>query len=260
MGVLSAMRMEGAAALVTGASRGLGKGSALALAEAGADLALCATGSSALEETAEAVRTAGRRAEVYSFDVSDPDASREAVDRAARDLGRLDIAVNAAGICPRAASLETRDEELHKTFAVNVYGTFYVCTAAVPHMRKPEVQKSGGGRVVNFGSVAGIRARPNVPVYGASKAAVQSLTQSLAVEFAPLGIRVNAVLPGQFDTDMGAPLMNDPEALAAYVKRMPLGRVGRAEEVPALVVYLCSPASSYVTGSLVVVDGGVSLQ
>jgi Tropinone reductase 1 len=175
-------------------------------------------------------------------------------------MGRLDILVNAAGICPRISALDTSDDELESTFAINVYGTFRLCTAAAPHMLKPEVQKSGGGRIVNFGSVAGLRARPGVPVYGASKAAVHSLTQSFAADWAPLGIRVNAIAPGQFDTDMGAPLMNDPAALAAYVKKMPLGRVGQPEEMPSLVVYLCSPASSYVTGGLFVMDGGLTLQ
>ena len=152
------------------------------------------------------------------------------------------------------------DEEMRQTFEVNVFGTFYVCTSVARHMQKSEVQKAGGGRIVNFGSVAGVRARKNVPVYAASKAAVNNYTQSLAAEFAPLNIRVNAVVPGQFDTDMGAPLMNDPEALAAYVERIPLGRVGQPEEIPGLVVYLCSSASSYVTGSIMIMDGGLTLQ
>jgi NAD(P)-dependent dehydrogenase (short-subunit alcohol dehydrogenase family) len=175
-------------------------------------------------------------------------------------MGRLDILVNAAGVCPRTPALSTSDGELAGTFAVNVYGTFYLCTAAVPHMLKPEVQQSGGGRIVNFGSVAGLRARPGLPVYAAAKAAVHNLTQSFAADWAPLGSRVNAVVPGQYDTDMGAPLMNDPEALAAYVKKMPLGRVGSPKEMPGMVLYLCSNASSYVTGALMVMDGGLTLQ
>jgi NAD(P)-dependent dehydrogenase (short-subunit alcohol dehydrogenase family) len=254
------MDMTGAAAFVTGASRGLGRASALALADAGVDLALGATREDLLEETAEAVRAKGRRAVVCPLDMADAASVRGAVEAAAEAMGRLDILVNAAGVCPRVSALDTSDEEFEQTFAVNVHGAFRLCTAVVPHMRKPEVQKTGGGRIVTFGSVAGLRARPGLPVYAASKAAVHSLTQSFAADWASLGIRVNAIVPGQFDTDMGAPLMNDPEALAAYVKKMPLGRVGSPGEMPSLVVYLCSPASSSVTGALFVMDGGLTLQ
>ena len=260
MSVAEKMNLEGAAAFVTGASRGLGRASALALAEAGADVALGATREDRLEEVAGAVRAMGRQAAVCPLDVSDPVSARDALDRAAGEMGRLDILVNAAGVCPRVPALGTSDGELADTFAVNVYGTFYLCTAAVPHMQKPEVQRSGGGRIVNFGSVAGLRARPGLPVYAAAKAAVHNLTQSFAADWAPLGIRVNAVVPGQYDTDMGASLMNDPEALAAYVKKMPMGRVGSPEEMPAMVLYLCSNASSYVTGALMIMDGGLTLQ
>lgn len=260
MSVLDLMDLNGSAAFVTGASRGLGRASALALAEMGADLALGATNRETLDETAETVRAMGRKTAICPMDIADPVSARGAVDRAAEELGRLDILVNAAGVCHRVSSLNMTDDEMRRTFEVNVFGTFYVCTAVARHMRKPEVQNSGGGRIVNFGSIAGVRARKNVPVYAASKAAVNNYTQSLATEFAPLNIRVNAVVPGQFDTDMGAPLINDPEALAAYVERIPLGRVGMPEEIPALVVYLCSNASSYVTGSVAIIDGGLTLQ
>ncbi|MBT3349746.1 MAG: glucose 1-dehydrogenase [Nitrospinaceae bacterium] len=252
--------LSGSAAFVTGASRGLGRAVSLALAEAGADVALGATRADLLEEVAGEIRALGRRAFVCPLDVADPVSARESVEKVAGEMGRLDVLVNAAGICPRVGLLDTSDDELESTFAVNVYGTFRLCTSAVPHMQKPEVQKSGGGRIVNFGSVAGLRARPGLPVYAASKAAVHNLTQAMAVDWAPLGIRVNTIVPGQFDTDMGEPLMSNPEALAAYVKKMPMGRVGQPEEMPPLVIYLCSPASSYVTGGLFVMDGGLTLQ
>ncbi|MFC1491285.1 SDR family NAD(P)-dependent oxidoreductase [Nitrospinota bacterium] len=254
------MKLDGKAAFVTGASRGLGRACALALAEVGSDVALGATKADSLESVAQDIRALGREAAICPLDISDPVSARGAVDRAAQELGRLDILVNAAGICYRVPCLNMSDEDMRKTFEVNVFGNFYVCTAAATHMQKLEVQESGGGRIVTFGSVAGLRARPNVPIYGASKSAVQVLTQSMAADWAPLGIRVNAVIPGQFDTDMGAPLINDPAALAAYLQRMPAGRVAQPDELTALVVYLCSEASSYVTGSLVVVDGGLTLQ
>ncbi len=260
MGVLEKMNLDGKAAYVTGASRGLGRACALALAESGANVALGATSSDSLEPVVQEIRELGRSAAVCPLDISDSESARGAVNRAAQELGRLDILVNAAGICERVSCLNMPDEDMRKTFEVNVFGTFYVCTAAAAHMRKPEIRESGGGRIVTFGSVAGLRARTNVPVYGASKSAVQILTQSMAADWASLGIRVNAVIPGQFDTDMGAPLMNDPAALSDYVKRIPAGRVGQPDEIPGLVVYLCSGASSYVTGSLIVIDGGLTLQ
>jgi NAD(P)-dependent dehydrogenase (short-subunit alcohol dehydrogenase family) len=260
MNVQEQIKLDGKTAFITGASRGLGRACALALAEAGADVALAATNTDALEDVAGEVRKLGRAAVISPLDISGSASARSAVGRAAQELGRLDILVNAAGICPRATCLEMSDEEMRTTFEVNVFGTFYVCTEAAKHMQEAAVQKSGGGRIVTFGSVAGIRARPNVPIYGASKSAVQTLSQSMAADWASIGIRVNTIIPGQFDTDMGAPLMNDPDALAAYTKRIPLGRVGQPHEMPGLVVYLCSDASSYVTGGMFIMDGGLTLQ
>lgn len=252
--------LEGRAAFVTGGSRGLGRACALALAEAGADVAVAATDERALKESASAIEECGRRAIVMPLDVTDQAASRRAVDNAVHRLGRLDFLINAAGICPRLSPMETSAEEFHRTLTVNVCGTFHLCAAAFPHLSDGKVRQAGGGSVVNFGSVAGLRARPNLLAYAASKAAVHNLTQSLAVDWARHGVRVNAVIPGQFDTDMAAPLMNDPEALAAFVKRIPAGRVGQPGEIASLVVFLCSSVSSYMTGALVVADGGLTLQ
>ncbi|MEE9275442.1 MAG: SDR family oxidoreductase [bacterium] len=251
--------LEGAAAFVTGASRGLGQASALALAEAGADLALAATNAGALEELAGRVREMGRRAVVCPFDLQEAGAAREAVDRAEEELGRLDIVVNAAGYCLRSPTLDVSDEELHHSFAVNVYGPYHVCRAAAPHMQKPEVRKAGGGRIVNFGSVAGVRGRADLSVYGPSKAAVMNLTQHLAIEWAPVGIRVNAISPGQFDTDMGLPLREDPGMLEAYLKRVPLSRMALPKEIGPLVVYLSSEESAFMTGSVLTIDGGLTI-
>ena len=133
---------------ITGASRGLGRACALALAEAGADVALAATNTDALEEVAGEVRKLGRSAVICPLDISGSASARSAVGKAARELGRLDILVNAAGICPRVTCLEMSDEEMQTTFEVNVFGTFYVCTEAAKHMQEAAVQKSGGGRIV----------------------------------------------------------------------------------------------------------------
>ncbi|MEK6710673.1 MAG: glucose 1-dehydrogenase [Nitrospinota bacterium] len=254
------INLEGRAAFVTGGSRGLGKACALALAEAGADVALAATDERTLKASAAAVEKLGRRAMAIPLDVTDPAASRRAVESAARELGRLDFLVNAAGICFRLYPMETSPGEFHRTLAVNVSGTFHLCTAAFPYLSEEKVRQAGGGSIVNFGSVAGLRARPNILAYAASKAAVHSLTQSLAADWTQYGIRVNAIIPGQFDTDMGAPLLSDPQALAAYLKRIPAGRVGQPEELAPLIVFLCSRLSSYMTGALVVADGGLTLQ
>ncbi|MFH1764888.1 MAG: SDR family oxidoreductase, partial [Gemmatimonadota bacterium] len=131
--------------------------------------------------------------------------------------------------------------------------------AAARHMQKPEVQEAGGGRIVNFGSVSGLRGRGELTVYGASKAAVMNMTMSLAQDWAPSGIRVNALAPGQFDTDMGEPVIGEPAKREAFIRRVPLGRVARPEEIGALVVYLCAEASAYVTGSVFPIDGGLTL-
>lgn len=162
-------------------------------------MAIAATNELTLREVAAAIESHGRRTAVFPLDVTDPAASRRAVEGAVRKLGRLDFLINAAGVCPRLSPMETSSEELHSTLAVNVGGTFHFCMAAFPYLSEEEVLRAGGGSIVNFGSVAGLRARPNVLAYAASKAAVHSLTQSLAVEWAPHGIRVNAVIPGQFD-------------------------------------------------------------
>lgn len=260
MGWKEFLDLSGRAAFVTGGSRGLGRACALALAEAGAEVAVAAMDQEALEKTAAAIENCGRRAAVCPLDVTDPANCRQAVEDAVSKLGRLDFLINAAGVCPRISPMETSPEEFQRTLAINVGGTFHLCTAAFPFLSEEKVNRAGGGSIVNFGSVAGVRARPNAFAYAASKAAVHSLTQSLAVDWAPHGIRVNAVIPGQFDTDMGAPLLHDPEALAAYLKRIPVGRVGQPGELAPLIVFLCSPLSSYMTGSLVAADGGLTLQ
>lgn len=259
MSVLDSMRLDGTAAFVTGASRGLGRAAAIAMAEAGADLALAATNEEKLEETAEEIRALGRRTVVCPLDLKSPAAVKEAVDRAVAELGRLDIVVNAAGVCHRVPTIEMPDEMMMETFEVNVYGTLYVCRAAAAHMQKSEVQKSGGGRIVNFGSVAGTRGRTDLSIYGASKAAVMNLTKSLALDWAALGIRVNCIAPGQFDTDMGWPLREDPELKKKFLARVPLGYMANPNEVGALTVYLSSRASAFMTGSVILLDGGISL-
>lgn len=252
--------LEGKVAFISGGSRGLGKACALALAEFGANVALGATDERKLTEVSEEIKNLGGDVISCPLDISNAESVKKAIDLAAENFGKIDILVNAAGICPRVPCLEMDEKEMEKTFQINTFGTFYICNAAAKHMKEKIVSENGGGKIVNFGSVAGLRARPNVPIYAASKAAVHVLTQSIAVDWAKFGIRANVIIPGQFDTDMGAPLMNDPVALEAYVKRIPASRVGHPEELPSLVIYLCSDASSYVTGGLFPIDGGLTLQ
>ena len=260
MNLKNKFNLEGKVAFISGGSRGLGKACALALAEFGASIALGATDEEKLIKVSGEIKELGSNVITCPMDIANPDSVKKAIDIAAKDFGKLDILVNAAGIWPRVPCLEMSEEEMEKTFQINTFGTFYICNAAANHMKQKIVSDNGGGRIVNFGSVAGFRARPNVPIYAASKAAVHVLTQSIAVDWAKYGIRANVVIPGQFDTDMGAPLMNDPNALEEYVKRIPASRVGQPEELPSLVIYLCSDASSYVTGGLFPMDGGLTLQ
>ena len=252
--------LEGKVAFISGGSRGLGKACALALAEFGVSVSLGATDEEKLTEVSEEIKNLGGDVIICPLDISNSDSVQKAIDHTVKNFGKLDILVNAAGTCQRVPCLEMNEKDMEKTFQVNTFGTFYICNAAAKYMKEKVVFENGGGKIVNFGSVAGLRARPNVPIYAASKAAVHILTQSIAVDWAKYGIRANVVIPGQFDTDMGAPLMNDPDALEAYVRRIPASRVGQPEELPSLVIYLCSDASSYVTGGLFTMDGGLTLQ
>jgi 2-deoxy-D-gluconate 3-dehydrogenase len=250
----AAFDLTGRTALVTGASRGIGQAIALALADCGADVALNSRQPAALEKVAQQVEERGRRAVVVAADVTDPAAARGMVTAAIAGLGHLDVVVNnAGGTAFMVPFTELRFSGWEKVMRLNVESAVHVLQAAAPHLLE-----RGSGSVVNVASVAGLGATPTLTPYGASKAALISLTRSLALEWAHAGVRVNALCPGWTATELNRNLWEDEQTSAGMTATIPLGRWGRADEMAGPAVFLASDASSFMTGQVLVVDGGQS--
>jgi NAD(P)-dependent dehydrogenase (short-subunit alcohol dehydrogenase family) len=255
MDELPSFDLSGQVALVTGAARGLGRAIALALAGAGADVAL-GLRDAADGGLAEIIAGMGRRALPLPMDVTDLAQSRAAIDRAVAELGRLDILVNNAGGGIDAMALDVTEADFDHVIALNVKSTFFLSQHAARHMIA-----AGGGRIVNLSSQAALVALPGKPVYCLAKAAVSHLTRCLAVEWGPHGIAVNAVAPTFIETPGTEPALADPAFRADTVQRIAaLHRIGRPVEVSGAVLFLASPAASLVTGHTLTVDGGWSVR
>jgi NAD(P)-dependent dehydrogenase (short-subunit alcohol dehydrogenase family) len=247
--------LTGKTAFVTGASRGIGQAAAVAMAAAGADVALVARGEEGLAETARAVEEHGRKAFVIPADVTSEEAVADAVATAIARLGHIDIVMNNAGGSNfMVAFADLRLSGWDKIMKLNVNSTVYVCHAVAKHMLE-----RGSGSVINVASVGGLAAAPLISPYGAAKAAVISLTKSLAVEWAPRGVRVNALCPGWTTTELNRTLWGDETAARATVATVPMQRWARVEEMAGPAVFLASDASSYMTGQTLVIDGGQTI-
>jgi len=250
---LEAFRLEGRVAIVTGASRGLGRAMALALAEAGADVAVAARSEPELAETAAAVEKLGRRALAIRTDVTVYAEVETLVERTAATLGRLDIVVNNSGIAAVRPLAEMPPEDFRRSVEVNLIGVFNGCRAAAGRLI---AQKSG--KIINLSSMLGAAGLPGYVAYSASKGGVIALTRALGVEWARYNVQVNAMAPGWIVTDMNREAFDDARVRERLLRDVPARRTGRVDEVGPLVVYLASSASDYMTGQTVFLDGGHS--
>jgi NAD(P)-dependent dehydrogenase (short-subunit alcohol dehydrogenase family) len=248
--MLPSMRLDGQVALVTGGGSGLGEAAALALASAGAVVALIGRRLEPLEQVAAVIRASGGQASVHLADVTQPETLAPAVAA----IGRIDILVNSAGVNSPKPSLDLTAPEWDRVMDTNVRGTFLASQAVLPGM-----VARGGGCIVNLGSIAGDRGIANRAVYGTSKAAVAHLTRALAVEMGVHKIRVNAIAPTVIVTELNRALVQQqPELYRAIVDRTPLGRLGERDDITGAIVFLASPAAAFITGQILYIDGGYS--
>jgi NAD(P)-dependent dehydrogenase (short-subunit alcohol dehydrogenase family) len=252
--VLDAFSLTGKVSVVTGGNRGIGRALATALAEAGSDVALLVRDPGGAAPVVTELTGHGVRAVAVRADVTDPAEVDAAVPRIVDALGQVDVLVNNAGDCVHRPALEVTRAEWRQVMDVNVDGVWHCAQAFGRHM-----VERGSGAIVNIGSMSGaIVNRPQwQPAYNASKAAVHHLTRSLAAEWAPLGVRVNALAPGYTKTEM-APV-DEPRFRRHWIEDAPMGRYGMPAELGPAVVFLASAASSFMTGEVLVVDGGYSL-
>jgi NAD(P)-dependent dehydrogenase (short-subunit alcohol dehydrogenase family) len=244
--------LTGRTALVVGASRGLGREAALALARRGADLVCSARSEGPLHQLTAEIAAMGRRATALVVDAADERALAACVDQAAAG-GGLDVLVYAAGLMHAGAAIDTTVEDWERLLKVNLTGAFVAARQSARHM------KARGGRMIFFSTSFIGSVLPFTVAYGVSKGGLQQLVQSLALEWARYGIRVNAIAPGYFETEMPKAVLDEPELRQRVIARIPLRRVGQPAEIGPLVVYLASEASAFMTGAVLCIDGGQSL-
>lgn len=249
--ILDTFSLDGRVALVTGSSRGLGQGAAVALAEAGADIALLDRGDAV--ETAELIAATGRRVHTIQRDLIDADPADlvGVIDEVVAELGRIDILVNNAGIIRRTPALDFPAQDWKDVLSVNLDAVFHLSQAAGRHM-----VAQGHGRIINIASMLSFQGGILVPAYTASKHAVAGLTKALANEWAASGVTVNAIAPGYMATDNTAQIRADEAREASIVARIPAGRWGTPADLQGPFVFLASDAAAYVTGAILPVDGG----
>jgi NAD(P)-dependent dehydrogenase (short-subunit alcohol dehydrogenase family) len=250
--VLESFRLDGRTALVTGGGRGLGLVMARALAEAGADVAIAGRTLATCEQAAEDIaRDTGRVVKAFRVDVTRSDEVNRLASDVAAAMGAVDVLMNNAGNNTRGAIAELSEADWDSVIDTNLKGTF-LCSKAFG----PPMAERGWGRVINMGSILSFVGIPGRTPYASAKAGVANLTRVLALEWAGTGVTANAICPGPFGTDMNKPLLDDPEKYQAFLRQIPMGRWGELDEMAGVAVFLASNASSFITGSSIVIDGG----
>lgn len=249
--ILDYFRLDGKVTLVTGGSRGIGKAIALAMAGAGADVALLGREVSTLNEVAAEIQAMGRKTACVQLDIANVDGIQGAVDQVIAELGSIDILVNNAGLNIRKEVLEYTPDEWDFVMNANLRGAFFLTKACGEHMKE-----RGSGKVLNITSMSAFVGLPTVPAYSASKAALQQLTKLMAVEWAAYGIQSNAIAPGWIATELTKAIQGTPR-YDWVISRTPQGRFGLPEDLVGASVFLCSPAADFITGHVIVVDGGL---
>ena len=248
------INLEGKVALVTGGGRGIGRAIAVTLAESGADVCVTARTESQIRETAKRVRAKGRLALALTADATDARAVGGVVARCTEELGSLHLLINNAGMELPKPLLDTTEAEYDHLMQTNMKSMFLFTKAVGPHFIAQKF-----GRIVNMASVGAFVAAPNQSIYHVSKAAVAHFTKAMAIEWARHHIHINAVAPGWVRTELIQHLLDDPKMLRRYLKPIPLRRLGQPEEIAPMVAFLCSDLSSFMTGTVVVIDGGLMI-
>ncbi len=243
--------LTGKAALVTGGTRGLGEVSAMALAKAGANVAVCGRNKVDLDRVSGAIRGLGRKAGGFVLEVTSKVSVTSGVEQILKEFGKVDILVNNAGVNHRVPVLEYPEEMWDLVINTNLKGYLLVAQAVVPQMIE-----RGYGKVINMSSILGAVALPNQLAYASSKGGVDQMTKVMALEWAKQGVRVNAIGPTYFETELVAQLRNDPERFNFINERTPMGRWGYPPELEGIVIFLASPASDFITGQTIYIDGG----
>ena len=249
----AAARFEGKSVLITGAASGIGAAAAKRFAAEGASLMLADVNAAGVATVAEEIVASGRRAASRVTDVSVLAQVEALTAEAAERHGGLDVVFNNAGIGAFGKTPDIDPESWLRTFDVDVHSVFYGCRAAIPYMRK-----RGGGSIVNTASISGLAGDYGLSAYNAAKGAVVNYTRAAAIEHAREGIRINAVCPGPIETTLATPLIRHERVAPEYERAIPMGRPGRAEEVAAAAAFLASDDASYITGAMLVVDGGIT--